>query len=529
MKQVFGLTGAIAGVLLLMVGCATQGGRTIVQDRGGRFSFPAAAEFSEQVTNGDFYHYTLADPAMEIYVAAVENVLEAEASIAAINRVGIDTGELTLSGTSTFGDWYLERYDEPVPGDFTAIAYQYREGTVYAVIVDGGSDSSPDTLPASVMMLVGGVEFNSAAGSIFEPESFTDLESYVDESIDALGGSVSLAVLRGGEIVYQYATGNLDPDRTASVDAVYHWGSITKMVTATAVMQQVEDGAIDLDGTVDLYIPELVVGSSITVRNLLTHSSGLPDFGAAHLVGINGVPAPRLEEVLAWYAGRVDTLAFEPGSRSVYNNYNFLLLGVIVERTTGEDLTAYVEREIFEPLGMRHTSYSSAGLPAGTVEAHAVIAGKHLPALLEQVEPAGIALEAIVSDQTDGRVYLSYYDILPCWGGLKSTAEDALRFASLFMNNGVSNENRILERRSVRLMLTMQRSNDRSPLGLGLGCFLSRDGYRQVVEHAGGGPGIESLLRFYPREDLAVVALGSVTGYAAGRTVDYMAELARQQ
>jgi hypothetical protein len=66
-------------------------------------------------------------------------------------------------------------------------------------------------------------------------------------------------------------------------------------------------------------------------------------------------------------------------------------------------------------------------------------------------------------------------------------------------------------------------------LGLGLGCLLSRDGYRQVVEHAGGGPGIESLLRFYPREDLAVVALGSVTGYAAGRTVDYMAELARQQ
>ena len=76
-------------------------------------------------------------------------------------------------------------------------------------------------------------------------------------------------------------------------------------------------------------------------------------------------------------------------------------------------------------------------------------------------------------------------------------------------------------------MLTMQRANDRSPLGLGLGWFLGRNGRQPIAEHSGGGPGIESLLRIYPRRDMAVAVLGSVSGYAPGSVIGYVAELLR--
>jgi CubicO group peptidase (beta-lactamase class C family) len=511
----------------LLAGCMTMGGGKVVEDPEGRFTYQVARELEPQATDGTYDHYTLETPAMDVYVVAVEAPNEQAGEVLAFERIGKDFAALKLDGTTSFGEWKADSFSAGADGKWAGLAYQYRGETLYGLLIFGGSDSSSDTLPTPVSAIIGSFRFGEAAGEVFRPADFAQLEGYIDRTASAFNGSLSVAAVKNGEIVYRYAAGDRGRGLPTSPDVAYHWGSISKLVTATAVLQQVEQGRVDLDATLDSYFPEFALGSRIKVRNLLTHSAGLPDFEYAHLVAFGENKMPDLASVLEGYWARVHQLVYPPGSRSIYHNWNFLVLARLVEKASGEEYTSYVRPHIFAPAGMQYTAYTTADL-AGTPEALGIVTAERLASIEAVLAENGLQTNGYVADRKDAVAHLAPYDILPCWAGVKSTAADAAQFGWLFLNGGGIAGNGVLKSSTVREMLRSQKSTDGKPLGMGLAWHLGRQGRESIVEHAGGGPGIDSLLRLYPERGLSIAVLGNMNGYGPGKVAEYAAALLTQ-
>lgn len=179
-----------------------------------------------------------------------------------------------------------------------------------------------------------------------------------------------LAVVRNGRLIYLKAYGNRQvyPDTVAmETDAVFDLASVSKCVgTAIGIMQLVERGQLRLMDRVSQYIPEFEnwedpqTGKRVSIRivDLMTHSSGLPPYAPAEvLVGKYGSPAP---DSLMAYISRVPR-DFEPTTRYQYSCLNFITLQNVLQRITGQKLSDYAQKNIFDVLGMKHTMYLPSG------------------------------------------------------------------------------------------------------------------------------------------------------------------------
>ncbi|MGD8319493.1 MAG: serine hydrolase domain-containing protein, partial [Gemmatimonadota bacterium] len=164
--------------------------------------------------------------------------------------------------------------------------------------------------------------------------------------------SASVAVVRQARTEYlkAYGTARLVPRTAASTDMRYAIGSISKQFTAAAVLLLQQEGELSLDDPVAKWYPELTRADDITLRNLLTHTSGYSDFWPHDYVPTMMQTAIDPDSVIARWAGA--PLDFEPGTKWEYSNTNFVLAGRIVEKITGMPLFSFLEERVFEPLGM---------------------------------------------------------------------------------------------------------------------------------------------------------------------------------
>jgi CubicO group peptidase (beta-lactamase class C family) len=166
---------------------------------------------------------------------------------------------------------------------------------------------------------------------------------------------------------------------------VYRIGSMTKQLTAAAVLQLVERGRLSLGDTLGALLPGYRRWGGVTVRQLLAHTSGIPTFNLSRRWQARRAEDLPVDSVLALVAD--DSLRFAPGTRFEYSNTGYLLLGRIVERSSGMPLASYFHARFFEPLGMRTARVcpDTATMPA---EAHGYEVG---PDGLEPAEPIGVA------------------------------------------------------------------------------------------------------------------------------------------
>ena len=381
-------------VMAIVVGCATVGGGNRISDPDGRFSFVVGDDLTPIAENAGFYQYRMQTPGIDVYIVARQADFEEKGVEEALRDAGLPTDRLVLDGSTAFGDWSARLYHVQGADLNVAFAWQSRGGTVYGLVATGSAEAMPGVLPEVVMGVLGSIRFSKAAGSITLPGTREELEAYVRHAAEARGGSISLAVSRDGRVIYRYATGSSGASARATPDTAYHYGSMTKLVTAVAVMKLVESKAVDLDAPVARYLTELPDGMGITVRNLLTHSSGLPDRQVDHLVAYGEEKMPPLEDVLTRYLADLQKLDFEPGTRSAYSNWNYLALGLIVERVAGMPYESFVTQSILRPLGMEHTVFRFADEPAGTSVASPIIATEAEPALRAVLSTNRAALDA---------------------------------------------------------------------------------------------------------------------------------------
>jgi CubicO group peptidase (beta-lactamase class C family) len=516
-----------AALALLAISCATPGGGKAVNDPSGRFSFRVGDELVPRVEQEGFYQYSLGTPGIDISVVAAPAAIEEQGIEAILEKAGVDHARLVQDGTTSIGDWQGLHWHLDGGNRNVALAYQARGSTVYGLVVTGSQEAMPADPPSAVMRILGSMRFSLSAGSLNRPATREDLERTIERAAAALSSSISVAVIRDGKIVYRFAAGASRQDVTATPATAYHWGSMTKLVTATAVMKLVEQNRISLDAPVERYLPEFPKGLGITVRHLLTHSSGLPDRQADHLVSFDGSTLPSLDEVLGSYLAAGVTPNFTPGSDAEYSNWNYLALGVIVERVSGMAYPEFVATSILRPAGMSHTAFRSVDLPAGTDFATPLIAADRVPsliALLDANRPQKDGARLILG-RPGNPTSLVDFDILAPWGGLEGTAEDVALFLGLSMGSPAAGGEQVLTPATLASMRKVQRSTTGQPLAWSLGWVLRPEKGEEVVEHAGGGPGIESLMRLYPGRRLGVVVMGNVNNYGAARILSAAADI----
>jgi D-alanyl-D-alanine carboxypeptidase len=186
----------------------------------------------------------------------------------------------------------------------------------------------------------------------------SDLRQKIDQlALDALAKtgvpSASVAVVKDGEIAYLQAYGDarLEPRTAAKPSMRYSVGSISKQFTATAILLLQEQGKLSLDDKVAKFIPDLTRGDEVTIRELLSHTSGYQDYWPQDYVMPTMLQPTSAQQILDMWARK--PLDFDPGTKWQYSNTNFVIAGLIIEKASGMPLLQFLQANIFTPLGMK--------------------------------------------------------------------------------------------------------------------------------------------------------------------------------
>jgi CubicO group peptidase (beta-lactamase class C family) len=271
-------------------------------------------------------------------------------------------------------------------------------------------------------------------------------------------GAAALLVARHGRVVLHKGFGRLSPAADAPVvqpDSVFLVASITKPVTACALMLLVERGRVSLGDPVNHYLPEFTGGErdKVLVRDLLKHTSRLPDMLPEN-IDLRRAHAPLSEFVRHTMT---TPLLFSPGSQFRYQSMGVLLAGEIVERLTGTRLRDFEKKEIFDPLGMKD---SSLGL-----------GGRRISELVNCPPTPGTDP---ADDERFGPNSLYWRDMGHPWGGMHSTTTDLAILLQTFLDGGVRAGKQIFSPATVRAMTSDQNVELHAPWGLGWALGRSR-------------------------------------------------------
>jgi D-alanyl-D-alanine carboxypeptidase len=312
---------------------------------------------------------------------------------------------------------------------------------------------------------------------------------------DRFAGAV--LVERGGKTLFHQAYGLADRDGNVRNDLQtrFRIGSMNKMFTATAALQLVSKGKLDLAGTIGKYLkdyPNQDVASKVTVRHLLTHTGGTGDIFGPDFAK-NRLNLRTTADYVKLYGAR--GLDFTPGSEWRYSNYGFLLLGALIEGVTGMTYYEYVRKNVFEPAGMKYTDS----------------------------EPETTAVEKRSKGyMRRDSAWVPNTDTLP-WrgtsaGGGYSTVEDLAKFAAALQSG------KILDK---QLVVEMSKTQEKTGpamggggYGYGMGIRAPKDGPTSFG-HGGGAPGMNGELRIYPDSGTVVAVLANLDPPAAGRLADF--------
>ncbi|WP_146158133.1 serine hydrolase domain-containing protein [Enhygromyxa salina] len=302
--------------------------------------------------------------------------------------------------------------------------------------------------------------------------------------------------------------------RPTDVDTAFLWFSITKLFTATAIMQLHERGQLDIDAPVkDLLGDEFVLDEPrrrpITARDLLSHSSGLgsPSVWAA--------AAPEGQErrtVKVQLAGLLERhgprLRYRPGTNQRYSNLGYMVLGRMIEVADGRDYETYVSEEILDVLGMDHSGFRWAPLLGNAAIGHGRKGG------FWTTVAKSVANPEVFGPSLPNWITTVYFEVEGSpYGGLIGTAGDLAKFLGAHLHYGAWEGHRILTAASVQAMQTPQLDQNGRPLDYALGWHTQVIEGQRYFNHMGKGGGYRPEVRIWPSHHYGVVILTNRTRY----------------
>ena len=323
----------------------------------------------------------------------------------------------------------------------------------------------------------------AAAGAQSSVSGETDRVVEAERTEQHIPG-VGLAVCREGKIVKAsgYGLANVELDVAVTPETIFQTGSVGKQFTAMAILMLVEEGKLGLDDKINKYLTESPEKwKDITVRKLLTHTSGIADYGGEEDTMNKGVINFRKdyteEELIQAFAGM--PLDFAPGAKWNYSNTGYVLLGIIIHRVTGKFYGDFLEERIFKPLGMSATRIiSEADIVPDRSSGYRLVKGQ-----LKNQEWVAPTLNTTA----DGALYTNVVDLAK-W-------------------NEALDQRRLIHRSSYEEMWTPVKLNDGSTYPYGFGWDVRDEGGHRIVAHDGAWQGFTMNITRYLDTRLTVIVM----------------------
>ena len=291
--------------------------------------------------------------------------------------------------------------------------------------------------------------------------------------------SASIAVVKDGKLVYTKAYGLADiaSHRPATTSMIYSVGSISKQFTAASILLLAEEGKLSLDDPVGRWLPDLTQANEVTIRRVLSMTSGYQDFWPQDYVMPSMMKPASPEEILKGWAQK--PLDFEPATKWQYSNTNYVAAGVIVERLGGMSVLGFLHRRVFDPLGMKSVfDCDNSALPPGApTRYHRYGLGPARPAPKE------------------GKGWLF------AAGELAMMASDLAKWDTSMIDQA------ILKHQSYREMERAELLKNGASTQYGLGVGVSLVNGRRVLAHSGEVSGFTAQNAVFPDDRAAVIVL----------------------
>jgi CubicO group peptidase (beta-lactamase class C family) len=327
----------------------------------------------------------------------------------------------------------------------------------------------------------------SAAQSLTDDER-ARIDTAAGAALEATGSpGASVAVVRGGQIVYEqaYGIGRIDPQTPARPGMRYAIGSVSKQFTAAAVLMLQEDGKLSLDDKVSKWFPQLTRASEISIRQLLSMTSGYQDYWPQDYVFMDMQRAAPASEIMQRWAAKA--LDFDPGTKWQYSNTNYVIAAAIVERVSGVPFMEFLQQRIFTPLKMTTVTDFDRG-PLTVNDAEPLLRHGLGPFRRAPKEAAGWLFGA---------------------GQLAMTAHDLALWNISMMNQS------LLKPASYKFLQTDVLLDAGNATGYGLGVQIRVVGGKRRIVHGGAVSGYTTSNIVYPDDKAAITVFTNIYPGAA--------------
>ncbi len=340
---------------------------------------------------------------------------------------------------------------------------------------------------------------NIPDGKFTDPDVISSLTKYARKLGKEGGLSASVLIMNGDEVLTEevYGLANHEAKRKVDANTPFNLASMSKMFTAVAVLKLVQEGEISLDDPLQKFLPNYAnkdYASKTTVMHLLSHSSGVGEFWDAEYEK-SWDKISRLDQYLPFIQNK--PVRFDPpGSQGSYSNSGFILLGLIIEKATGQNYYEHINETIFKPLGMDNSGFYRK----------------------DQEELVAVGY----LDLGEGRVIKERGGLMgSSAGGGYSTSRDLIKFRNALVNH------KLLNKETFELATSEQISLDGGGMRYGYG-FAINDGFASGFGHGGQGPGAGTLFNADKSSDLTVIILSNKLNGAYSELMFTLKELMKR-
>jgi CubicO group peptidase (beta-lactamase class C family) len=349
----------------------------------------------------------------------------------------------------------------------------------------------------------------AAAPGAAQVVSSDSADRWVDSVLSPFASAQSpgcvVGVARAGSLVFAkgYGMADLEHDTPITTDTRFYIASVSKQFTAMSIVLLALDGRLSLDDSIRKWVPEVpAFGTVITLRQLLTHTSGLRDYFT--LLAVSGWPSDGqlTEKQFLALVGRQKSLNFAPGDEFLYSNTGYALLSIVVRRASGQSLRTFAAERIFKPLGMTHTEFR---------DDHTSL----IPQRALGYEPSGQTYR-ISQPETD----------VVGDGGVYSTVEDLAKWDANFRSGRVGGQ------RAIAMLQEPGRLNNGQTIPYAFAMAIGEFHGLKTYSHSGAYGGYRSSLFRVPQRDVSVITLcntSSASSMLAQQVASIMLGLAAQK
>jgi CubicO group peptidase (beta-lactamase class C family) len=306
------------------------------------------------------------------------------------------------------------------------------------------------------------------------------LDNFLSTQFKPSDPGCEILVAKKGAVVYKKAFGNANMELNVPIrtDMVFNLASVTKQFTAVGILQLVEQSKILLSDSLQKFIPDFPSkGYTITIENLLTHTSGIRDYMQIDYANLYmerwDFKPKQLIDSFKNYA-----LEFDPGTKFSYSNSGYYLLGYIIQKVSGQSYQSYIQNHLLKPLGLSHTYFDSSSI----IIPNRVNGYRKEEDVFKNVDYWSPTIEYAA-------------------GGLISNVDDLFKW-----HKGLYSY-QILKKETIQKAFIPYLLKDGTATGYGYGWFLKTSNGIKSIEHEGGIPGFKSNVIYFPAEDIFIAAL----------------------